>query len=74
MNQKFALQLSDIRLLQTLRILGDAMNDHPDREAVNEALEAIGKARDVLSGLAADLPTGRDLTPTMNTVQKVPAA
>ena len=74
MTQEFALQLSDIRLLQTLRLLESAMDDHPDQTAVGEALEAIGVARGFINGLSGDLPTDYRPNSTVGAAQKWPAA
>ncbi len=51
MSPELALNLSDIRLLQTLRLLESSMGDHPDREAVKEALDAINASRDKIARL-----------------------
>lgn len=53
MNPEFALQLSDIRLLQTLRLLESSMEDHPDQEAVRDVLDAICSTRDNITKLIA---------------------
>jgi len=53
MNPEFALQLSDIRLLQTLRLLEVTTNDHPDQEAVGSVLAAIRMTRDTIANLRA---------------------
>lgn len=59
MNPEFALQLSDIRLLQTLRLLESAMTDHPDQDAVGEALDAISRTRDSITKLVAGVAISR---------------
>lgn len=51
MSPELALSLSDIRLLQTLRLLESSMNDHPDYEAVKEALDAVKASRDKIAKL-----------------------
>lgn len=48
---EFALHLSDIRLVQTLRLIEVMMNDHPDQQAVERALEAISSARESIGKL-----------------------
>jgi hypothetical protein len=53
MNTDFALELSDIRLLQTLRLLEVATNDHPDRQTVKDVLAAIAATRDTIAKLRA---------------------
>lgn len=53
MNPEFALQLSDIRLLQTLRLLESSMTDHPDQETVRDALDAISSTRNSITKLIA---------------------
>jgi len=53
MNQEFALHVSDVRLLQTLRLLELTMKDHPDQTVVMEALDAISASRDHIANLAA---------------------
>jgi hypothetical protein len=55
MNSEFALQLSDIRLLQTLRLLEATTNDHPDQAAVEGVLAAIRTTRDTIADLRAAL-------------------
>lgn len=51
MDREFALHLTDIRLLQTLRLLESTMKDHPDQDAVNRVLEALSTSRDTLTHL-----------------------
>lgn len=51
MNPEFALQLSDVRLLQTLRLLESSMEDHPDQKAVRDVLDAISSTRDGITRL-----------------------
>lgn len=51
MNKEFALQLADVRLLQTLRLLERSLNDHPYQEAVADILVAISASRDNLRKL-----------------------
>jgi hypothetical protein len=53
MKTEFALHLSDVRLLQTLRLLESSLHDHPDQEAVKEALLALGRTRDTVANLIA---------------------
>jgi hypothetical protein len=53
MDKEFALQLADIRLLQTLRLLERALNDHPDQEAVADIVVAIATSRDHLRKLGS---------------------
>ena len=53
MNPEFALQLSDIRLLQTLRLLESSMENHPDQEAVRDVLDAMRSTRDSIAKLIA---------------------
>jgi hypothetical protein len=52
MNHEFALHLSDIRLLQTLRLLEHSMSDHPDRAVVHEVMSAIADCRKGITKLA----------------------
>lgn len=59
MNYDFAIHLSDIRLLQTMRLLESAMRNHPDQGAVKEALDAIGVARENLTQLTTAPEIGR---------------
>ena len=51
MDLGLTLQLCDIRLLQTLRLLEAAMEDHPDQEEIRDVLRAIRSGRDKLSHL-----------------------
>ncbi len=60
MNPEFALQLSDIRLLQTLRLLESSMQHHPDQEAVRDVLDAIGSTRDNITKLIAGATIRRE--------------
>lgn len=60
MNPEFALQLSDIRLLQTLRLLESSMEDHPDQEAVRDVLDAICSTRDNVAKLVAGATVMRE--------------
>jgi len=53
MDRAFALHLSDIRLLQTLRLLESSMSDHPDRAVVHDVLRGIAACRKGISKLAA---------------------
>lgn len=53
MNPEFALQLTDIRLLQTLRLLESSMVDHPDQETVRDALDALSSTRNSITKLIA---------------------
>ncbi len=53
MNPEFALQLSDIRLVQTLRLLESSMADHPDQETVRVVLDAISSTRNSITKLIA---------------------
>lgn len=53
MDKEFALQLADIRLLQTLRLLERSLKDHPDHEAVADILVAISTSRDNLRKLGS---------------------
>jgi hypothetical protein len=53
MNHEFALHLSDIRLLQTLRLLEHSLSDHPDRAVVHKVLSAIAACREGITKLAA---------------------
>ena len=48
MDLQFYLQLTDIRLLQTLGLLRSMRNEHQDHEALASAMEAISTARDAL--------------------------
>lgn len=52
MERSFALHLSDIRLLQTLRLLESSLDDHPDRHAVKDLLDAISDSRRMISDFA----------------------
>ena len=45
MEHAFALHLSDIRLLQTLRLLESSLDDHSDQQAVKDLLDAISDSR-----------------------------
>jgi len=58
MNSDFALQLSDIRLLQTLRLLEATTNDHPDQAAVEGVLAAIRATRDTIAALSSSAMAG----------------
>lgn len=51
MNQEFVLNISDTRLLQTWHLLNRWMTDHPDQDAVAEALIAISAARNHIAKL-----------------------
>jgi hypothetical protein len=68
MNTEFALRLTDIRLLQTLRLLEVATSDHPDQEAIMDVLAVIRSTRDTVAGLRAELTVGA------TAAHKVPAA
>ena len=60
MNPEFALQLSDIRLLQTLRLLESAMENHPDQEAVRNVLDAMSSTRESIAKLIAGVAIRRE--------------
>ena len=53
MNPEFALELSDIRLLQTLRLLESSMMDHPDQETVRDVLDSLSSTRNSITKLIA---------------------
>jgi hypothetical protein len=48
---EFALYHSDIRLVQTLRLLEATMGNHPDQAAVRDVLQAISTTRDKIANL-----------------------
>ena len=52
MGKEFALNLADVRLLQTLRLLEMSMHDHPDRDTVEDVVHAISAIRDKIAHLA----------------------
>ncbi len=56
MNSEFALRISDIRLLQTLRLLEGTFADHPHQSVVAEVLDAINAARSGLEMLGVKTP------------------
>jgi len=58
MNQELALHLTDIRLLQTLRLLETALSDHPDQLGVVNALQAIHASRDFITQLHSQPQSG----------------
>lgn len=74
MDEEFALKLADTRLLQTLRLIQLSMADHPDQEAVSEALRAIQGSRDIIKSLARNLPDVGRFTPAVGAARKSPAA
>ena len=51
MNRELALQLTDTRLLQTLRLLETSMKDHPDQYGVANAVQVIHASRDFITRL-----------------------
>jgi hypothetical protein len=51
MDANFYLALADIRLLQTLQLLRMLTRDHPDREQISRAAEALASARDIITNL-----------------------
>lgn len=60
MDKEFALRLTEIRLRQTWHMLDlvlDEDSDLADREAIVAALEAIGRAHDIVKQLD-DSPSG----------------
>jgi hypothetical protein len=52
MDEQLVLHLSDIRLLQTLRLLEGSLTAHSDQGAVRDALHAISTARHAIAKLA----------------------
>lgn len=60
MNRAFALSLSDIRLLQTSRLLEMTLVDHPDHQLVRQAMDAIRASRAAVKKLLGDIPADGD--------------
>lgn len=53
MDVQLGLEIADIRLLQTWHLLRGMLEKLPDREAIEEALESIRTAREIITNLRA---------------------
>lgn len=56
MDSEFALRISDIRLLQTLRLLEGSFADHPHQSVVADVLAALNAARTGIEMLGVATP------------------